>query len=84
LAAQKGLIMRIAKLLIAPTLGAIGFLPLLSGCGHDDHDHDRRAYLAGYRIERDGYYRDGYYRHDRDRDHDWDHDRYRDHDDWRR
>ena len=66
--------MRIWRTLIVPMLGVIGLLPLLGGCDYDRHeDHDRRAYPAGYRIERDGYYH-----------HDWDHDRWRDHDDWRR
>jgi hypothetical protein len=61
-----------------PMLSVIGFLPLLGGCDYDDHHdyHERRAYPAGYRYERDGYY----YDHDRD----WDHDHWRDRDDWRR
>ena len=62
--------MRILRILIAPLLGVVGLLPLMSGCEYDEHrDHDRQAYPAGYRYE-----------HDRDRD--WDHDRDRDRDDW--
>jgi hypothetical protein len=68
--------MRILRTMLVPMLGVIGLLPLLGGCDYDRHeDHYRRAYPAGYRIEREGYYRhDGY----------WDHDRWRDRDDWRR